>query len=131
VFGFICYVSIHLEISATMVRSLPEELPKHHRKVTIANTTEPTCSHHNRYRSSDAIDETGCFRVTEQETGLRNIRHRFNSLRLALRWTRRAVGMSLMTVALLFCESAYGLLPLWQLSALLLENTQDDHGTTE
>jgi hypothetical protein len=36
-----------------------------------------------------------------------------------------------MTVALLFCESAYGLLPLWQLSALLLENTQDDHGTTE
>jgi hypothetical protein len=41
-----------------MVRSLPEELPKHHRKVTIANMTEPTCSHHNRCRSSDAIDET-------------------------------------------------------------------------
>jgi hypothetical protein len=69
----------------------------------------------------------GCFRVTEQETGLRNIRHRFNRLRLALRWTRRAVGMSWMTVALLFCESAYGLLPLWQLSAPLLENTQHLH----
>src|SRR5258708_39934014 len=27
VFAFICYVSIHLEISATVVRSAPEELP--------------------------------------------------------------------------------------------------------
>jgi hypothetical protein len=26
-FAFICYVSIHLEISATVVRSAPEELP--------------------------------------------------------------------------------------------------------
>jgi ParB family chromosome partitioning protein len=38
-FAFICYVSIHLEISATVVRSAPEELPKHRRKATIANTT--------------------------------------------------------------------------------------------
>ena len=37
-FAFICYVSIHLEISAT-VRSAPEELPKHRRKATIANST--------------------------------------------------------------------------------------------
>jgi hypothetical protein len=27
VFAFVCYVSIHLEISATVVRSAPEELP--------------------------------------------------------------------------------------------------------
>jgi hypothetical protein len=39
VFAFICYVSIHLEISATVVRSAPEELHKHRRKATIANST--------------------------------------------------------------------------------------------
>jgi hypothetical protein len=39
VFAFICYVSIHLKISATVVRFAPEELPKHRRKATIANTT--------------------------------------------------------------------------------------------
>jgi hypothetical protein len=38
-FAFICYVSIHLEISATVVRSAPEELPKHRRKATIANAS--------------------------------------------------------------------------------------------
>ena len=38
-FAFICYVSVHLEISATVVRSAPEEFPKHRRKATIANTT--------------------------------------------------------------------------------------------
>jgi hypothetical protein len=40
VFAFICYVSIHLEISAAVVRSAPEELPKRRRKATIADTTD-------------------------------------------------------------------------------------------
>ena len=38
-FGFICYVSIHLEISAMAMRSAPEEISKRRRKATIANTT--------------------------------------------------------------------------------------------
>jgi ParB family transcriptional regulator, chromosome partitioning protein len=38
VFAFVCYVSIHLEISAMMVRSASEELPNR-RKPTIADTT--------------------------------------------------------------------------------------------
>jgi hypothetical protein len=38
-FAFICYVSIHLEISATVARSAPEEISKRPRKATIANTT--------------------------------------------------------------------------------------------
>ena len=38
-FALICYVSIHLEISATGVRSAPEEPSKHRRNATIASTT--------------------------------------------------------------------------------------------
>ena len=38
VFAFICYVSIHLEISATMVRFTPEELP-----IQIRTTSFRTC----------------------------------------------------------------------------------------
>src|ERR1700759_270787 len=40
VFAFICYVSIHLEISATVVRSAPEELPNlcSFRKVSAARS---------------------------------------------------------------------------------------------
>ncbi len=58
VFAFICYVSIHLEISATVVRSAPEELPKHRRKGHNRQHDRSSRSHHNRCRCSDAVDDT-------------------------------------------------------------------------
>ena len=56
VFAFICDVSIHLEISATVVRSAPEELPKHGLK-TNRQHDRSSCSHRNRCCCSDTIDD--------------------------------------------------------------------------
>ena len=58
VFAFICYVSIHLEISATVVRSAPEELPKRRPQGHNRRHNRSSCSHRNRCCCSDGVDET-------------------------------------------------------------------------
>jgi hypothetical protein len=59
-FAFICYVSIHLEISATVVQAMKvevrtgEALSQGHNR----QHDRSSCSRRNRCRRSDVIDET-------------------------------------------------------------------------